>query len=76
MGMKWDRWQTKSRKGAYPLLGFLFSVFQFICKGIFIILELVVYGIRISICAFCPVKHEAAMPHEMIDVVPMLFSRG
>ena len=24
LGMKWDRWQTKSRKGAYPLFGFLF----------------------------------------------------
>ena len=73
MGMKWDRWQTKSRKGAYPLFGFLFSVFQFICKGIFIILELVVYGIHISCRAFYPVKHKVAVPHEVDGAVSVLF---
>lgn len=32
-----------------------------------------VYDIHISGCAFYPVKHEIAVPHEMDDVVSVLF---
>ena len=49
------------------------SVFQFICKGIFIILELVVYGIHISCRALYPVKHKVAVPHEVDGAVSVLF---
>lgn len=45
-------------------------------KSVFIILELVVYGIHISGCAFYPVKHKVTVPHEMDDVVSVLFQLG
>ena len=70
--MKWDRWQTKSRKGAYPLFGFLFSVFQFICKGIFVILELVVYPVHIGVCSIYTVEHRVTVLLKMDGTVAEL----
>lgn len=34
---------------------------QFVCKGIFVILKLMIHSVYINALSFCPVKHKIAV---------------
>ena len=55
---------------------FLVLLVQIVCKDIFIILKLVVYGIYINSSTFYPVKHKIAVPYETDSTVSVLFQLG